>query len=141
MCGRGSTPAGTGRGDPLCYGQTFTTIAALDRFPAQKAPGKQAGWVVADPDNQDLLYVDFLDDVYKIANANTCKPCSPTQLVPPSGLLPNSRNFAGLAVDTANRVLVANQPRPGDVGTTEIGLWRIPASNDQNLWMGLGEVT
>ena len=118
---------GTGLSRSTDYGQTFTTIAALDRFPAQKAPGKQAGWVVADPDHQDLLYVDFLDGVYKIANANTCKPCSPTQLVPPSSLLTSSRNFAGLAVDTANRVLVANQPRPGAGGTTDVALWRIPA--------------
>lgn len=94
------------------FGANFTTIKAASSF-ADGVVGDAAGWLAADVDNANRLYLNFKRAAYRINGAAcTVSSCTATPLTF-TGVVPaTSRNFGGLTVDSTNRVLLANLP-PG----------------------------
>lgn len=112
------------------YGAAFSTVKAATAFTGDK--GEQAGWLAASPDDPNLLYVNLKNRAYRIQNANNCPAgCLVTPLTF-SGLAEINRNFAGLTVDSSNRVLLANQPANNRVDT-RISLLRASTSGGTAL--------
>lgn len=94
------------------FGANFTTIKAAASF-ADSVVGDAAGWLAADPDNANLLYLSFGKAAYKLNGAScTASNCPATPLTF-TGVPYASRNLGGLTVDSTNRVLLANLPPVG----------------------------